>query len=131
MTIKRLLVKYYHFIDSTRKRVEDKVEDRYLVRVFLTNGHFVFNFGWGSKDVEYPIWKVFYKMYFSKGASLPSNWEEIARDTAVTALGINDAARMMEMDVLDIPQKFIDYTNEYRRGYDEWLSENAEDPYYM
>lgn len=128
--IKRLLVKHQQFVTTLKEKYEKWVSNRYDVIAHITNGEWVFEYDDNTYS-EHSLWNVFWKSLLSdSGESLPNNWKETAEEVAAHARSMNNAAEIMEINILDIPEEFMSYMYSYRKGWEEYMFENAEDPYY-
>ena len=127
---KRLLVKHQLFVTTLKEKYEKWVGNRYDVIAHITNREWVFEYDDNTYS-EHSLWDVFWKSLLSdSGEPLPNNWKETAEEVAAHARSINNAAEIMKINILDIPEEFISYMYVYRKGWEEYWFENAEDPYY-
>lgn len=128
--IKRLLVKHQQFVTTLKEKYEKWVSNRYDVIAHITNGEWVFEYDDNTYS-EHSLWDVFWKSLLSdSGEPLPNNWKETAEEVAAHARSMNNAAEIMEINILDIPEEFMSYMYSYRKEWEEYMFENAEDPYY-
>lgn len=127
---KRLLVKHQQFVTTLKEKYEKWVGNRYDVIAYITNGKWVFEYDDNTYS-EHSLWNVFWKSLLSdSGEPLPTNWKETAEEVAAHARSIKNAAEIMKINILDIPEEFMSYMYSYRKGWEEYMFENAEDPYY-
>lgn len=127
---KRLLVKHQQFVTTLKEKYEKWVSNRYDVIAHITNGEWVFEYDDNTYS-EHSLWDVFWKSLLSdSGEPLPNNWKETAEEVAAHARSMNNAAEIMEINILDIPEEFMSYMYAYRKRWEEYMFENAEDPYY-
>ena len=127
---KRLLVKHRQFVTTLKEKYEKWVGNRYDVIAHITNGEWVFEYDDNTYS-EHSLWDVFWKSLLSdSGEPLPNNWKETAEEVAAHARSMKNAAEIMKINILDIPEEFMSYMYAYRKRWEEYMFENAEDPYY-